>query len=40
MVKMTPAALAGTVQLIGVLSYAPKGHRFDSSSGHIPKLRV
>lgn len=40
MVKMTPAALASTVQLIGVLSYAPEGHRFDSWSGHIPKLRV
>ena len=33
-------ALAGVAQLLGVLSYKPKGHRFDSKSGHMPKLKI
>ena len=33
-------ALAGVTQLDGALSCRPKGHRFDSQSGHIARLWV
>ena len=33
-------ALAGVAQLVRVSSHKPKGHRFDSQSGHIPSLQV
>ena len=33
-------ALAGVAQLVGVLSYKPKGCRFNSQSGHIPRWLV
>ena len=33
-------ALAGVAQLVGASSHRPKGHGFDSQSGHIPRLWV
>ena len=33
-------ALAGVAQLVRVSSHKPKGHRFDSWSGHLPRLQV
>ena len=33
-------ALASVAQMVGALSRRPKGHRFDSWSGHIPRLQV
>lgn len=32
--------LTSVAQLIGASAHAPKGHRFDSLSKHIPRLRV
>ena len=31
-------ALASVAQLVGASSHKPKGHRFDSQSGHMPRL--
>ena len=33
-------ALASMAHLAGASSHKPKGHGFDSRSGHIPRLRV
>ena len=33
-------ALTSMAQLVGVSSHKPKGHRFDSQSGHMPRLWV
>ena len=38
--KVLDCALANVAQLVGASSNKPKGHRFDSRSGHIPRLRV
>lgn len=38
MVKEWFLALASVVQLIGALSYRPRGSGFDFQSGHIPRV--
>ena len=38
--KKHSLALAGVSQLVGALSHKPEGHRFDSRSGHMPRLWV
>ena len=38
--KILNLALASMAQLVGASSHKPKGHEFDSHSGHIPRLQV
>ena len=36
--KIQKGALASVVQLVGALSFKPKGHRFNSWSEHMTRL--
>ena len=38
--KKKKFSLASVAQLVGALSGKQKDHRFDSHSGHMPRLRV